>query len=73
MTKYEFLFELQASGVLRTLVKNGFVSLHYLTWMEIYQYHLERADVKRTAEKLEKAHPDSESIKRGFRLAFLTA
>ena len=31
-----------------------------------------RADVKRTAEKLEKAHPDSESIKRGFRLAFLT-
>ena len=32
-----------------------------------------RADVKRTAEKLEKAHPDSESIKRGFRLAFLTA
>lgn len=32
-----------------------------------------RADVKRTAEKLEKAHPDSESIKRGFRMAFLTA
>ena len=32
-----------------------------------------RADVKRTAEKLEKAHPDSDSIKRGFRLAFLTA
>ena len=31
-----------------------------------------RADVKRTAEKLEKAHPDSDSIKRGFRLAFLT-
>ena len=30
-----------------------------------------RADVKRTAEKLEKAHPNSESIKRGFRLAFL--
>ena len=30
-----------------------------------------RADVKRTAEKLEKAHPDSESIKRGFRLAFV--
>jgi len=29
-----------------------------------------RADLKRTAEKLEKAHPDSESIKRGFRLAF---
>ena len=32
-----------------------------------------RADVKRTAEKLEKAHPDSESIKRGFRMAFLPA
>jgi len=31
-----------------------------------------RADVKRTAEKLEKAHPDSESVKRGFRLAFLS-
>lgn len=30
-----------------------------------------RADVKRTAEKLEKAHPDSESIKRAFRLAFV--
>ena len=30
-----------------------------------------RADVKRTAEKLEKAHPDSESIKRAFRLAFI--
>ncbi len=30
-----------------------------------------RADVKRTAEKLEKTHPDSESIKRGFRLAFV--
>ena len=28
-----------------------------------------RADIKRTAEKLEKAHPDSESIKRGCRLA----
>ena len=29
-----------------------------------------RADVKRTAEKLAAAHPDSDSIKRGFRLAF---
>lgn len=29
-----------------------------------------RADLKRTAEKLEKAHPESESIKHGFRLAF---
>ncbi|MCR5533410.1 MAG: hypothetical protein K6F10_05970 [Paludibacteraceae bacterium] len=30
-----------------------------------------RADVKRTAEKLAKAHPDSESIKRGFRIAVI--
>ncbi|MBO4690820.1 MAG: hypothetical protein J5621_08090 [Paludibacteraceae bacterium] len=32
-----------------------------------------RADVKRTAEKLAAAHPESESIKRGFRLAFMQA
>ena len=32
-----------------------------------------RADMKRTCEKLENAHPDSESIKHGFRLAFVTA
>lgn len=32
-----------------------------------------QADMKRTSEKLEKAHPDSESIKHGFRLAFLKA
>jgi len=31
-----------------------------------------RADMKRTSEKLEKAHPESESIKHGFRLAFIT-
>ena len=30
-----------------------------------------RADLKRTAEKLEKAHPGSESIKHGFRMAFM--
>ena len=29
-----------------------------------------RADLKRTAEKLEKAHPESESIKHAFRIAF---
>ena len=29
-----------------------------------------RADLKRTAEKLEKAHPESESIKHSFRIAF---
>ena len=30
-----------------------------------------RADVKRTAEKLELAHPESESIKHGFVIALL--
>jgi hypothetical protein len=30
-----------------------------------------RADVKRTAEKLEKAHPESESIKYGFTIALM--
>ena len=30
-----------------------------------------RADLKRAGEKLEKAHPDSESIKYGFRMAFI--
>ena len=30
-----------------------------------------RADLKRTAEKLAKAHPNSESIKRGFTIALL--
>ena len=29
-----------------------------------------RADLKRTAEKLEKAHPESDSIKHAFRMAF---
>ena len=32
-----------------------------------------RADVKRTAEKLAKAHPNSESIKHGLVLAFMLA
>jgi len=31
-----------------------------------------RADLKRTAEKLAKAHPDSESIKHGLTIAFLS-
>ena len=30
-----------------------------------------RADLNRTAEKLEKAHPESESIKHAFRIAFV--
>ena len=32
-----------------------------------------RADLKRAGEKLENAHPDSESIKHGFTIALLTA
>ena len=32
-----------------------------------------RRDMKRTGEKLEKAYPDSESIKYGWRLAFIPA
>ena len=32
-----------------------------------------RADMKRVGEKLEKAHPDSESIKHGFTIALLSA
>ena len=32
-----------------------------------------RADLKRTAEKLAKAHPDSESIKFGFTIALMPA
>ncbi len=31
-----------------------------------------RADLKRAAEKLAKAHPDSESIKHGFTVAFIS-
>ncbi len=31
-----------------------------------------RADLKRAAEKLAKAHPDSESIKHGFTIAFIS-
>ena len=30
-----------------------------------------RKDLKHTSEKLEKAHPESESIKHGFRIAFV--
>ena len=32
-----------------------------------------RADLKRTGERLEKAHPDSESIKYGFTIALMPA
>ena len=54
-------------------------SLEY--YKQLHKYYLQlqdnvkeaRADLKRTAEKLEKAHPDSDSIKRGFRIALVRA
>ena len=54
-------------------------SLEY--YKQLHKYYLQlqdnvkeaRADLKRTAEKLEKAHPDSDSIKRGFRIALIRA
>lgn len=50
-------------------------------YKQLYKYHEQlqeqtkeaRADLKRAADKLDKAYPDSESIKYGFRMAFLTA
>ena len=54
-------------------------SLDYYKQLHKYYEQLQenvkeaRADLKRSAEKLEKAHPDSESIKRGFRMAFIMA
>lgn len=52
-------------------------SLDY--YKQLHRYYLQlqenvkeaRADLKRCAEKLAKAHPDSESIKHGFRIAIL--
>ena len=54
-------------------------SLEY--YKQLHKYYLQlqdnvkeaRADLKRTAEKLAKAHPDSDSIKRGFRIALVRA
>ena len=48
----------------------------YLQQLELHKRMSEqlkdmRADVKRTAEKLADAHPASESIKRGFTIAFV--
>ena len=50
-------------------------------YKQLYKYYEQlqgnvkeaRADLKRTAEKLDKAHPDSESIKYGFRIALIRA
>ena len=52
-------------------------SLDYYKQLHKYYEQLQenvkeaRADLKRSAEKLANAHPDSESIKRGFRMAFI--
>ena len=48
-------------------------------YKQVYKYYTDmqenvkeaRADLKRCAEKLDKAHPDSESIKYGFRIALV--
>lgn len=52
-------------------------SLNYYKQLHSYYDKLQadvkeaRADLKRTAEKLAKAHPNSESIKHGFTIALL--
>ena len=48
-------------------------------YKQVYKYYTDlqenvkeaRADLKRCAEKLDKAHPESESIKYGFRVALM--
>ena len=63
-----------------TWEKNNQIQGHEIEfYMQLHGYYEQlqdnvkeaRADLKRTAEKLEKAHPDSESIKYGFTIAFL--
>ena len=39
--------------------------------MTKYSYLLKKKHLKRAAEKLEKTHPDSESIKYGFTIALM--
>ncbi|MBR5678859.1 MAG: hypothetical protein IKX20_12140 [Paludibacteraceae bacterium] len=41
MNKYEHLLELQASGELKILIKEYSFPPHFLSWMDIYAYHLE--------------------------------
>ena len=52
---------------------NHAIYLQQLALQEQIAAHLKdmRADVKHTAEKLAKAHPDSESIKYGFTIALM--
>ena len=41
MTKFEYLLELQDSGELKLLIREFSFPTHFLSWMEIYRYHLE--------------------------------
>ena len=41
MTKYEYLLELQASGELKMLIREFSFPPHFLSWMEIFRFHLE--------------------------------
>ena len=41
MNKYQYLLALQASGELRILINEFGLPTHFLSWMEIYQYHLD--------------------------------
>ena len=41
MTKYEHLLELKHSGELKLLMTEFSLPTHFLSWMDIYQYHLD--------------------------------
>ena len=40
MNKYQHLLELQASGELKILIREFGFPPHFLSWMEIYAFHL---------------------------------
>ena len=40
MNKYQFLLGLQQSGTLKILIREFSFPPHFLSWMEIYDYHL---------------------------------
>ena len=41
MNKYQYLLEMQQSSQLQLLIKEFSFPTHYLSWMEIYRYHLD--------------------------------
>ena len=41
MNKYQYLLELQNSGELKILMNEFGLPTHFLSWMEIYRYHLD--------------------------------